>query len=187
MLLVNQTRLVLGVDLASRYSAAVLWDAQGGQVVTEFDSVGQDAASWVDLLCGVARGLAKPTVVVEDVPPRIQWAGPVKRVCRLQGRILQALPDTPVWFVPPAIWQRTFEGVWRGKEDGAAAAAERLDYHPPQLVGDPRFEPLGKTPSERKRLAKKVMSDYVDAFLIAHWAASQPDLSAVANIQRGDG
>ena len=65
--MVTPTRFVLGVDLASRYSAAVLWDAQGGQVVTEFDSVGQDAASWVDLLCGVARGLAKPTVVVEDV------------------------------------------------------------------------------------------------------------------------
>ena len=181
MLLVEQpSKIVLGVDLASRYSAAVLWD--GSQVVTQFDSVGLDASQWVWHLGGSADGAV---VVVEDVPPKIQWAGTVKRVCRLQGRILQAMPKAEVWFVPPAIWQRSYEGAWRGKEAGAAAAAEALGYSPPSLVGDPRFEELGRTPSERKRLAKKVMSDYVDAFLIAHWAFEQ-DLATVANVKRGD-
>ena len=79
MLLVEQpSKIVLGVDPASRYSAAVLWD--GSQVVTQFDSVGLDASQWVWHLGGSADGAV---VVVEDVPPKIQWAGTVKRVCRL--------------------------------------------------------------------------------------------------------
>jgi hypothetical protein len=61
-----------------------------------------------------------------------------------------------------------------------------LGYQAPDFSDDPRFEPLAKTPGERRRLRKKVESDYVDAYLIARWAANQPDLSQVPNVQRGD-
>ena len=76
--------------------------------------------------------------------------------------------------------------MWKGKAAGALAAAERLGYSPPDLVGDPRFDADGRKPGEARRLAKKVMSDYVDAFLIARWAMLDGSLEVTKMVSRGD-
>jgi len=181
--LLGTPKSVLGIDLASRYSAAVLWD--GSRVSAQFDSVGLNPGQFVAKVAEVAADHRVQEIVVEDIPHHVKWTGLVKKVCRLQGRIL-AQAEYAVWFVPPAVWQRSYDGVWRAGPGGASEAAAKLGYQAPDFSDDPRFEPLAKTPGERRRLRKKVESDYVDAYLIARWAANQPDLSQVPNVQRGD-
>jgi len=174
----------MAIDLASKYSAVVV--LEGSQVIHQFDSVGVGSREFAQQI-GVHAKRTVHAVVIEDVPAHVPWGGIVKSVCTLQGRVLQELhPEvlSRTWFVTPAVWQRSFEGVWKGKAAGALAAAERLGYSPPDLVGDPRFDADGRKPGEARRLAKKVMSDYVDAFLIARWAMLDGSLEVTKMVSR---
>jgi hypothetical protein len=168
---------VLGIDLASKQSAWNLMQADG-QVYAQGDSYGINESHFVNRLIDTAVDSDVAAIVIEDLPHRLPFASLVKTVCRMQGRIVQLADDNRVLdriiFIPPALWQRTFDGVWRGKEVGALAAANKLGYEPPDLLAnDPRFELEGlhgKPRAKVRNAAKKSQSDYVDAFLISTWA-----------------
>ncbi len=175
----------LTVDLASKFSAAVLRD-DTGQVLWQGDSAGLSAFRWVSTLSRIVHGVREKEeeihVLVEDVPYGISNQAMVKPVLRLQGMIIHALGDVEFYFINPSTWQRDYDGVSRSpkgltKAEGAKArieaarvAAENLGYTAPDLVGlwqekNPDLKPLKKytNPLEKNR------TDYVDAFLMNDW------------------
>ena len=171
----------LGVDLASRCSSYVLLDS-AGKVQAQGDSYGISEKDFVSRLIQYGKleekSATETIVTIEDLPHRIPYRISVKEVCRLQGRIVQqadsygTLPR--IMFVQPAVWQRSFEGVWKGGANGARNAAEELNFFAPDLVGDGSHVPFhnlkGKERTKLRNTAKKLMTDYNDAFLLAYWA-----------------
>lgn len=178
---------VLGIDLASKNSALVLLDADG-QVVDQRDSVGLTPRAWAQQVADVSYGA--DVVIIEDLPAHVPWGSIVKTVCMVQGRILQALPPQRLqdtWFVTPAVWQQSYEGVWKGKASAAATVAAEFGYEPPDVVGATRFLEASRTPGEAKRWAKKVMTDYVDAYLIAQWGRFNPEVEETTMVKSAVG
>lgn len=151
---------------------------EDGRVCRQGDSFSYSEAEVIDILLGLVGEFDPEYVVVEDLPHRLPFAALVKAVCRMQGRLVHGLWEINaidrLVFVPPALWQRHFPGVWRKGAYGALQAAAVYNYQPPDLrTTDPRFSVSGLTGKERaaRRAAdRKIITDYVDAFLIAMWA-----------------
>lgn len=160
---------VLAVDLAAKYSAACLMD-QHAQVHWQCDSWGRTESGFISAITYQWQYRQEPpdVLVIEDLPHRLPFSSLVKRVARIQGRIVDRMDsyglEDAVLFVPPALWRKHFDGLERGTgADAVVAVAGRLGYAPPDLsdriVG-------GKD----RATAKKVRTDYCAAFLIACWA-----------------
>lgn len=165
----------LGVDLAASYSAYCLLDASG-QVCAQGDSFGLSDEEFIFRL--KAHGSWPETLtVVEDLPHKIIYRIQVKEVCRLQGRIIDEFErDSSIeglHFIAPQTWQIAF-GVFRKGVKPTMEEAEKHGYVPPDLKEvDPRFKLDGLTGTVRSKLretAKKLRTDYTDAFLISRWA-----------------
>lgn len=168
--------IVLAVDLAASMSAWCVMD--DGQVCHQDDSFGRSESEVISRLAQCAESFDVEHIVVEDLPHRLPFASLVKAVCRMQGRFVHELSQRGLLdkliFVPPALWQRYFPGVWRQGAAGAQAVAESKGYQAPDLrANDPRFsvEGLsGKERASRRAADRKISTDYVDAFLIGMWA-----------------
>jgi len=116
-------------------------------------------------------------LLVEDVPLSLPFTAKVKAPIQLQGEIAYQLRShnlqDRLFFIQPMTWQRHFEGVWKGKEAGALAAAVRLGFEPPDYFKkhEDLFADLKGKERQTVRLAlKKQSADVVDAFLMAVWA-----------------
>lgn len=164
----------LGVDLAASSSAWCLLN-DTTWLVAQGDSWGMDDGVFVQTL--LDRMDQDTYMIVEDLPHHIPYRVQVKDVLRLHGRILDGAEKAGcgdrVVFVDPAAWQRSYEGVFRKGPVGAASVALSRGYQPPDLSADPRFALTGLKGRERARRrdgAKKLLTDYVDAFLIASFA-----------------
>lgn len=110
-------------------------------------------------------------MVVEDLPHGLKYSTLIKTVCRLQGRIVQAMHEMPngqtedVLFVAPAEWRRHFTGLERGTgPEAVVPVAAEFGYVPPDLTD--RIEGV----KGGKAIARKVQTDYCSAYLIARWA-----------------
>lgn len=176
--------MFLTVDLASKFSAAVLCDDRG-KVRWQGDSAGLSAFQWADKIAELAHDVsyAEDThLLIEDVPYGISNQAMVKPVLRLQGVLLHALQGTPSYFINPSTWQKDYPGVGRApagmsKTEGAkfriekaAEYAKALGYEAPDLIAEwqiknPTLKPLKKytAPLEKAR------TDYTDAFLMNDW------------------
>ncbi len=160
---------VLAVDLAAKYSAACLMD-DTYRVLKEFDSWQMTEDAFVYRLAAFWMQADPPEVmVVEELPHGLGYSGVIKTVCRLQGRIVQAMHDTiegdwnNIVFAAPAAW-RTHFGLKRGTGvEAVFDMSARLGYQPPDL------RERAKGNGGRTR-AQKVASDYCSAFCIGHWA-----------------
>jgi len=169
----------LGVDLAARFSAAVLLD-ESGKVVLQFDSWGRDAWDFCALLAGVAKKHDVRAVMLEDLPYGLSRQSQIKPPLRVQGMAIAFLDVTGMldrtYFLDPSTWQRSFEGVWKGKAEGATTAALRYGYVAPVLLTEYADDvpPLGKEHSKaRSKIRanlKKASTDYNDSFLIAEYS-----------------
>jgi hypothetical protein len=172
--------LVQSIDLAARLSASVLMGS-GREVVDQWDTVGLGESGVVQRVAsrfhpGCSEDVPS-VLVIEDLPHKLPFASLVKAVCRLQGRIVQQMDAygaaDRVLFIPPALWQRHFQGVWRRGPAEYAALAREMGYEPPNLLEEREGELLALRGRERSQLRaklKKAMTDYVDAYLIAVWA-----------------
>lgn len=165
---------IVAVDLAAKLSAVCILSPEG-EVMDEFSSFQISTGEFILQL--VHRSLASlddlgeeaaiSVIAIEGIPHGMKFIGMVSKTLRLQGRILQALDRfslmEKVLFVPPALWQRTFPGVWRqGPEAVIPAAKELLGYDPP----DTGWESLHH---QARQDGKKAMTDYCAARLIAEW------------------
>lgn len=169
----------LTLDLAAKYSAATVLDLSG-QVKYQFDSFKKSAIDFAEEVADTAAEFEVSHVLIEDVPYGIRGQAQVKPVLRLQGVLIKALADVDYLersrFVDPSRWQRCtdprFEGVWRGGVEGAATAAQRFGYSPPDLLEIHANEIPDKGPERTKarNILKKLNSDYNDAFLIGQWS-----------------
>lgn len=163
---------ILAVDLAAKHSAACLM-ADDYAVLEQFDSWAYDEAGFVGKLSSYWFYTDKPVpdiMIVEDLPHGLAYTKLVKKVLRLQGRIVQALNffvhdgEQHVVFVAPASWRSHYKGMERGTGAGAVfPVASSLGYRPPDMYQYTKGKG-GRT------LAAKIESDYCAAYLIAHWA-----------------
>lgn len=183
--------MFLSVDLASKFSAAVLRD-DSGEVRWQADSSGKSAKEWVTLLAKVAHGVQSKGlpihILVEDVPYGVSSQAMTKPVTRLQGMLMLAMDDTEFFFVNPTTWMKDYDGVARGLK--GMSKAESLKYRnakafehavargytPPDLVAqwqekNPDLKPLKKYTAD----LEKNMTDYVMAFLINDWLVQHKD------------
>lgn len=179
--------MYLSIDLAAKFSAAVLRDSTG-KVRWQGDSRKDSPVVWVQRL-GHVVALAKDEdedilVLVEDVPYGISNQAMVKPVLRLQGMLILELIHFSVYpyFINPSTWQSDYPGVGRAPKglskadalkyrvEKAAEYARELGYEPPDLVAEwqtenPDLRPLKKYTNP----LEKGMTDYVDAFLMNDW------------------
>lgn len=168
---------VLAVDLAAKYSAACLMD-EDFTVIRQFDSWQTSEVNFIQEV--VEPWYAGPTfadcpefLVIEDLPHGLKYSTLIKSVCRLQGRIAQAMSDTyhgevdDVLFIAPAEWRRVYPGLERGTgPDAVVPVAAELGYEPPMDELLKRAEGV----KGGKAIARKVATDYCSAYLIARWA-----------------
>lgn len=186
---------ILVVDLAAKFSAGCVM-GEDGKVLHEFDSRGKSAFEFTDEIVFNAWRFKVTSVVLEDVPYGISSQAMVKPVLRLQGIIIRALGDKGLLqhalFLNPSTWQNTYPGVARGpakdRVEAARQAALSAGYTPPDLVA----QYVASLPEGTKILKKntnpleKVMTDYIDAFLMARWVLRQGafgDLIKVKGVQ----
>ncbi len=167
---------VLAVDLAAKYSAAMLMT--GDRTVHHaWDSWQMSETVWIETLAACFMpdhwdGLVEPAVaVIEDLPHRLPHTTTTKAVGRLQGRIYdrfeQAGLASKIVFLDPATWRNTHKTL-RGKNLGPVAVIEtaaNFGYEPPWEELHRRAKGNGG-----KTRAAKVASDYCSAFLIGQWA-----------------
>jgi len=170
--------MILGIDLAARFSAAVAVDASG-QAVYQFDSWGIDSDQFAQVTAAFCAVHNPSVIAIEDLPYGLSRQAQIKAPLRAQGMMISHLRLAKVldraFFIAPASWQRGFEGVWKGKAPGATEAAVSLGFVAPDLLGEYADDvpPLGKEHAkERAKIRgqlKKASTDYNDAFLIAEW------------------
>jgi hypothetical protein len=180
--------MYLAVDLASRFSAAVLRDLDG-KVVWQGDSGDMSPKAWCRRLATVVE-TAKPThILVEDLPYGISQQGQTKAPTRLQGMLMMAV-DEDFYFINPSTWQKDYPGVARAPKELKLTKAESLKYRdakalehannlgysPPDLVAawqeaNPELKPLKKYTNP----LVKQMTDYVAAYLISDWLIRHKD------------
>jgi len=131
-------------------------------------------------------------ILLEDVPYGIGSQFQTKPVLRLQGILINELREFTdrILFVNPSTWQRSYPGVSSGekasREDAARRAAEELGYTPPPLVE----EWTAMCQRENKKVLKKDTNplaknetDYIDAYLMGHWALQQKDIRSLSGVQ----
>jgi len=161
---------VFAVDLAAKYSAACLLNHLG-DVVWQVDSWGRTEDEFLELLTVPfykVRHEQPGVMAVEDLPHRLPFSSLVKRVARIQGRIVERMARLDcadkVLFVPPAVWRKSYDGLGRGTgPEAVLPVAVTLGYLPPDLRA--RILQAGD-----KAIARKVGTDYAAAYLIARWA-----------------
>jgi hypothetical protein len=179
----------LTVDLASKFSAAMVVD-RSGQVLCEFNSVGLSSIEFAEQCAQTALDYEVTEAIFEDVPYGIKGQGQVKAPFRLQGIIIDEMAKVDLldctFFLNPSTWMNHFPGVARApkgmsKADGTRAryAAARKHaaahgYSPPPLVQNY----IDSLPEGTRVLKKntdpllKSETDHIDAYLIATWANS---------------
>lgn len=158
---------IIAVDLAAKYSAYVHVDAFG-RLLEQGDSTAGEDDFLQRLIAEYQFGFADQ-LIVEDLPHGVEYRGLVKRVCQIQGRIVQlwaqhnSLDD--VVFVAPNTWRGYFPELRKrgAGMDAVVPIAARLGYLPPGL--DALAGPRGG-----RALINKVQTDYCAAYLIARWA-----------------
>lgn len=165
--------MILGIDLAARYSAAVLLD-EGGQVTHQFDSWDVTTFGFCAHVAQYANGSHMKAVIVEDLPYGINSQFMVKAPLRLQGVLAHALGPALAYthFVMPSTWQRAM-GVWKASPMDTEAVSREAGYEPPDTVsmyGPKHLNAKGKLLAVDRKKLEKVRTDYVDAYLIAEWA-----------------
>jgi hypothetical protein len=181
----------LSVDLASKFSAAILRD-ETGQVRWQADSAGKTANEWVDTLAAVADRISQNFelhILVEDVPYGVSSQAMTKPATRLQGMLMHAMGTIEFYFINPSTWMKDYEGVARApkgmtkaeslkyRDAKALEHATRLGYEPPDLIQKYK----DSLPEGTKVLKKntdplaKSMTDYVMAFLINDWLQRHVD------------
>lgn len=182
----------LTVDLASKFSAAMVVDLSG-QVLCEFDSIGLTPIEFAEQCAQTALDYEVTEAIYEDVPYGISGQGQTKSPHRFQGVVIKAMHEVDLlditFFLNPSTWQNTFEGVARApkgvtKAEGsraryaaARAHALRLGYEPPSLVQNY----IDSLPEGTRVLKKntdplaKAETDYIDSYLIAAWANTFED------------
>lgn len=195
--------MILGVDLAARFSAAIL-RGNDGEIHSQFDSRDKTALAFCQ---EVAQAAVKADlIVIEDVPYGISNQAMVKPVLRLQGAITAYLTalgavDRTVFLVP-STWMKDFPGILHATTKGLTKAAsdqERIDtaafhaerggYTPPDLVTD--YLTACKA-SGKKALKKntgplaKSMTDYISAWLMSEYARqfTMDELLAKPGVQK---
>jgi hypothetical protein len=178
--------VILSVDLASQFSAAMVTDERR-EVHWQGDSGGVSSVEWARTLARVAMVYDVEIVLIEDVPYSVMGQGQTKGIFRLQGIIMammHKIGDRVLW-INPQEWQKTFPGVGTAPKEipkGAARLAYRVEaarvhalnlgYTPPDLIA----QYVASLPEGTRVLKKftnplaKTMTDYVDAYLISHWA-----------------
>ena len=181
---------ILTVDLAAKFSA-VMVRGEGGEVHRQFDSLDKTSFEFIDLIVATIIKFDPEWIIIEDVPYGISGQGQVKNILRLQGVLIHALRDylDRVLFVNPSTWQNLFRGVARGKSEERVEAArlhaERLGYFPPDLVQ----AHIDSLPDGKRVLKKntnplaKVMTDYIDAFLMSEWALDREGDFNIGGVQ----
>jgi len=173
---------LVSVDLAARYSAALKISYTKPpyppelRVVAGWDSWKISEMEFVHTICAPfdpARFDSTPpeVLLIEDLPHGLKFAALVKRVCRIQGRIVELMEQygqrDKILFVPPALWQRYYKRVADEKwPDAVVPVADRHFYRAPNLVEE------GMKAVDRNT-AKKVMTDYCAAYLIGYWGLAQ--------------
>ncbi len=185
----------LTVDLASKFSALCVQDERGG-VLHQADSRGKTAIAWAEEIALTAERFDVWLILIEDVPYGISSQAMVKPVLRLQGIIIKALADKNLLgitlFINPSSWQRTYEGVSRGKaperEEAARQAALSLGYTPPDLISQYAASLLEGAKALKKHTnpLAKTMTDYIDAYLMGKFVLRQGqfgDLAKLSGVQ----
>lgn len=171
---------IVAVDLAARYSAAVKLNYTEApyppelRVTSSWNSWKPTEMEFVHQICSpfaVRDSYTPEVMLIEDLPHGLKFAALVKRVCRIQGRIVELMEQYgqrgKILFVPPALWQRHYKRVADEKwPDAVVPVAHRHGYTAPNLVEE------GMKAVERNT-AKKVMTDYCAAYLIGYWGLEQ--------------
>lgn len=171
------------VDLAARFSACTVLGS-GGELVTEWCSLDMSEAQVVDNILSTFVTHRPDVLVIEDIPHQMRFDTITKATARMQGRILDRVWYVAgqrgldkVLFIPPSLWQRSWgkdSGLWRAKpEVYAQFAKDTYGYEPPDLLElcRHRYEDLHhKERQDERNALKKLMTDYVDSYLIAQWA-----------------
>lgn len=182
--------LILTVDLAAKFSAAMVTD-KDGKVHFEFDSLGLSAFLFASKLKDAIVQFKVGFIIIEDVPYGISSQAMVKPVLRTQGIIIRELMEylDKIYFVNPSTWQKEYRGVARGKPAERVEAAElhatRLGYTAPDLVG----EYIKSLPEGTRVLKKntnpleKVRTDYVDARLMGDWSHNRNGDFNISGVQ----
>jgi len=160
---------VLAVDLAAKFSAACLM-TDDYAVHMQFDSWGMTEDKFVTYLYELwtyysDTEYAPDVMVIEDLPHGLSYSTLVKTVCRIQGRIAQALGEDmgDILYLAPATWRAHYEMKRGTGPNEVFPVVERFGYKPPDLTQ--RAKGNGGLSK-----AKKVQSDYCSAYLIARWA-----------------
>ena len=192
--------MFLTVDLAAKFSAAVLRD-RSGKVHWQGDSGNDSPSEWVRRLGKLLalcewRGHSVDHILVEDVPYGISSQAMVKPVLRLQGMLIHEL-GVPFYFINPSTWQKDYPGVGRApkgltKAEGAKHRVEKardyareLGYEAPDLISkwqeeNPNLKPLKKYTAP----LEKAQTDYVDAFLMNDWLQRhEEDFTTLSGVQ----
>lgn len=188
----------LGVDLAAKFSAAVVVNEKG-KVLFETDSWGKSAIEFAEECAQIAKDYDVVLAMVEDLPYGISKQFQTKPATRLQGIFIKSFHDLRLldvlYFVNPIEWQKTFE-IHRAGAEGARAAAQKLGFDqrvPIEMYADD-IPPLGKEHSKQRATVraqlKKASTDYDDGFLIAFWTALEHKRETLFNrkgVQRYEG
>ncbi len=166
---------LVAVDLAAKFSAAC-WLGDQRQVLAQWDSWQHTETTFIGLITSPWAGRSEPlpyALLVEDLPHRLSFIGPVKHVCRIQGRIVERMAalghERDVVFVPPTEWRKYYPALRKrgsGPKEVVPVAATYGDYEPPDLAHRLRGD------RGEKALARKVQTDYCAAYLIAFWGLS---------------
>lgn len=182
---------LVAVDLAARYSAAMQINFSEDpyppewRVMRTWDSWKPTEIEFVHQICSpfMVPPLTKvpDVMLIEDLPHGLKFAALVKRVCRLQGRIVEVMEQAghrdKILFVPPALWQRRYKRLADEKwPDAVVPVAHRHGYTPPDLVEE------GMRAAERT-IAKKVMTDYCAAYLIGFWGLDQLETHGTFDVE----
>lgn len=189
--------MLVTVDLASKFSAVMVRDL-GGEVREQWDSNGLSAFQFATKLGNTVKRWRPDLIVIEDVPYGISSQAMIKPVLRLQGILIAVLHE---WlhvtvFLNPSTWQGKFPGVGRAPKgmkgkaaddyriEQARAHAEAAGYTAPDLIG----QYVTTLPEGTKVLKKhtdplaKIMTDYVDAFLMSEWVRSFDSYDTVRSL-----
>lgn len=160
---------IVAVDLAAKFSA-VCWLDEKLHIYQEWSSWRLTETSFIDSLFEpwAITSIPPAQLVVEDLPHRLPFAGLVRQVCRMQGRIIEQAHRfgnlDRVLFVPPDVWRNHYPGLKRGTgADAVVPVAAEFGYTPPDL------SPLATNARERQHV-KKIATDYCAAYLIGRWA-----------------
>lgn len=166
---------LVAVDLAAKFSAAC-WMGDQHQVLAQWDSWQVRETTFIDFLVSPWAEGAMPlphVLLIEDLPHRLSFIGPVKNVCRLQGRIVERMAsfgfEREVVFVPPAEWRKYYPALRKrgsGPNEVVPVAKTFGNYDPPDLTY--RF----RGDRGEKAVARKVQTDYCAAYLIGFWGTS---------------